>query len=402
MAVIFNADGVSAEETSVVRANIAQEWKNAFATDPSLPPLDTSPETPAGQLIDGQTALVTEKDNNIIFLANQFNPKNAVDAWQDALAAIYFIQRKIAQPTYVTCQATGAYGTVIPYGAIVQDVNGRQYMNTAPATINASGQALLYVRCTELGPVEAASDSITKIITTVPGWDSVTNAAAGVTGRDRESQAALESRRAQSVAKNAHGSVAALFGKIADINDVSALLILENTTNQDITQKGVTIAGHSVYISVYGGNDNDIARAIYNKLDAGCGTNGNTAVTYNPASDNIDDQPDMVYTYYIERPTTVATGVVVTVADSETETLTNNIKQAIVNNFNGNSGYRRVKMGDTLYASRFYDDVIKAGVTELQTIKIKYPQTAGATDSAEVDADEIPTIGLSDITVTYV
>ena len=401
MALVFNSNGITADETSVIRANVAQDWKNAFATDPSLPPLDTNPETPAGQLIDGQTALASEKDNEILFVANQFNPKNAVDAWQDALAAIYFIKRKIALPTYVTCQAEGAYGTVIPYGAIIQDTNGYTYMNTAPATINASGQATLYVRCTELGAVEASSGTLTKIITTVPGWDSVTNAAAGVTGRDVESQAAFESRRVQSVAKNSHGAVASLFGAIADINDVTALLILENTTNADVTKKGVTIAGHSVYISVYGGDNNDIAKAIYNKLDAGCGTNGNTLVTYNPSSDNADDQPDALYQYYIERPTAVSTGVVVKVKDAQTATLTNAIKQAVVDNFNGNSNYRRVKMGDALFASRFYADVIKAGVTQLESIQIKYPTSASAADSVDIDADEIPTISASDVTVSY-
>lgn len=401
MALTFNDTGIYADEVSVIRANVAQDWKNAFATDPELPELDTNAETPAGQLIDGITALASEKDNEILFVLNQFNPKNAVGAWQDALAAIYFLRRKIALPTYVTCQASGAYGTVIPYGAIVQDTNGYTYMNTQVATINASGQATLYVRCTELGAIEAASGTVTRIITTVPGWDSVTNAAAGVTGRAVESQAAFESRRVQSVAKNAHGSVAALFGAIADINDVTALLILENTTNQDIVKSGVTIAGHSVYISVYGGDNNDIARAIYNKLDAGCGTNGNTLVTYNPSSDEPDNQPDMSYSYYIERPTTVSMGIVVTVADEQTTTLTNAIKQAVVENFNGNSGYRRVKMGDKLYASRFYSDVIKAGVTKLETIQIKFPLSATAVDSVNIDADEIPTISADDVTVTY-
>ena len=401
MALTFNDTGIYADEVSVIRANVAQDWKNAFATDPELPELDTNAETPAGQLIDGITALASEKDNEILFVSNQFNPKNAVGAWQDALAAIYFLRRKIALPTYVTCQASGAYGTVIPYGAIVQDTNGYTYMNTQVATINASGQATLYVRCTELGAVEAASGTVTRIITTVPGWDSVTNAAAGVTGRAVESQAAFESRRVQSVAKNAHGSVASLFGAIADINDVIALLILENTTNQDIVKSGVTIAGHSVYISVYGGDNNDIARAIYNKLDAGCGTNGNTLVTYNPSSDEPDNQPDMSYSYYIERPTTVSMGIVVTVADEQTTTLTNAIKQAVVENFNGNSGYRRVKMGDKLYASRFYSDVIKAGVTKLETIQIKFPLSATAVDSVNIDADEIPTISADDVTVTY-
>ena len=403
MAITFNNQtGLVAEETSVVRARIAQEWKNAFATDPRLPVLDTNPETPAGQLIDGQTALASEKDNDMIYIANMFNPKNATGVWQDALAAVYFLNRKIALPTYVTCQVRGAYGTTIPYGALVQDVNGYTFLNTSVVVIGSSGTANIYVRCTETGAVEVAPNTVTQIVTTVPGWDSVTNPSAGVTGRDEESQAAFENRRAGSVGKNSHGAVASIYGTIADLNNVVAVLVLENTTNADKTIKGVTLAGHSVYISVYGGDNTDIARAIYNKIDGGVGTQGNTMLTYNPASDNIADQPDALYTYYIERPDTVETAVKVTVSDDETTGLTNAIKEAVVENFNGNSSFRRVKMGDTLYASRFYADVIKAGVTMLENIEIKYPSATGSyADSIDIPASELPTISVDDVTVVY-
>ena len=403
MAITFNNQtGLVAEETSVVRARIAQEWKNAFATDPRLPVLDTNPETPAGQLIDGQTALASEKDNDMIYIANMFNPKNATGVWQNALAAIYFLQRKVAQPTYVTCQVNGAYGTTIPYGALVQDVNGYTFLNTSVVVIGSSGTANIYVRCTETGAVEVAPNTVTQIVTTVPGWDSVTNPSAGITGRDEESQAAFENRRAGSVGKNSHGAVASIYGTIADLNNVVAVLVLENTTNADKTIKGVTLAGHSVYISVYGGDNTDIARAIYNKIDGGVGTQGNTMLTYNPASDNIADQPDALYTYYIEIPDTVETAVKVTVSDDETTGLTNAIKEAVVENFNGNSSFRRVKMGDTLYASRFYADVIKAGVTMLENIEIKYPSATGSyADSIDIPASELPTISAEDVTVVY-
>ena len=403
MAITFdNKTGLVAEETSVVRARIAQEWKNAFATDPRLPVLDTNPETPAGQLIDGQTALASEKDNDMVYIANMFNPKNATGVWQDALAAIYFLNRKIALPTYVTCQVRGAYGTTIPYGALVQDVNGYTFLNTSVVVIGSSGTANIYVRCTETGAVEVAPNTVTQIVTTVPGWDSVSNPSAGITGRDEESQAAFENRRAGSVGKNSHGAVASIYGTIADLNNVVAVLVLENTTNTDKTIKGVTLAGHSVYISVYGGDNTDIARAIYNKIDGGVGTQGNTMLIYNPASDNIADQPDALYTYYIERPDTVETAVKVTVSDDETTGLTNAIKEAVVENFNGNSSFRRVKMGDTLYASRFYADVIKAGVTMLENIEIKYPAETGSyADSIDIPASELPTISAEDVTVVY-
>ena len=182
----------------------------------------------------------------------------------------------------------------------------------------------------------------------------------------------------------------------------AAVLVLENVTSTPTTLSGVTVAGHSVYISIYGGDNTDIARAIYNKLDAGCGTNGDTLVTYNPASDNAEDQPDALYSYYVKRPTATETAIKVTVEDAQATSLTDAIKQAVVDNFNGLTSYRRIKMGDTVYSSRFYADVIKAGVNKLVSVEIKYPAATGSYgDSATVPADEIPTISADDVTIVY-
>ena len=134
MALVFDPKtGVTVEDTAVVRKRIASDWKKAFNVSEGSPELVTDPETPAGQLIDGQTALVSQKDNDLLRLANGFNPKTATGVFQDALAQIYFLQRQVAQPTYVTCQCRGLYGTVIPYGAVVQDVNGNTFYNTTAA-----------------------------------------------------------------------------------------------------------------------------------------------------------------------------------------------------------------------------------------------------------------------------
>ena len=120
--ITFNPDtGLVSSGTAAIRANLVTQWQKAFATDPDKPLLDTAPETPAGQLIDGQAVLINRKDSEILYLANMFNPKTALGIWQDALAGIYFIERHIAIATLVTGNIKGAYGTVIPNGAIVQD-----------------------------------------------------------------------------------------------------------------------------------------------------------------------------------------------------------------------------------------------------------------------------------------
>ena len=89
MAVTFNPNtGLVAEDTAVIRQRIATQWKNAFNVSAGTPELNTEAETPAGQVIDGQAALISEKDGEILHLGNSFNHETATGVAQDALAKI--------------------------------------------------------------------------------------------------------------------------------------------------------------------------------------------------------------------------------------------------------------------------------------------------------------------------
>ena len=56
MAVIFDdSKGMTVQDGAEVREAIATDWKEAFKIDENTPELNTEPETPAGQLIDGMT-----------------------------------------------------------------------------------------------------------------------------------------------------------------------------------------------------------------------------------------------------------------------------------------------------------------------------------------------------------
>lgn len=396
--------GIIVEDTEEIRERQAIFWQSAFSGDTSLPPLNTDAETPAGQLIDGETALISQKDSDILFLARMFDPASAQGMWQDALARVYFINRQREAPTYVTLECTGLFGTTIPYGAIVQDDIGNTFINTAPATIGQDGTVNIIVRCSEWGPVQVGAGTVNKIITTVPGWDTVYNPAAGITGRNEETRAEFENRRYESVAKNSHGAAASVFGTVANVDNVLACRVLENPSHTWKNEYSVDIAPHSLYISVYGGEDKDIAKAIYKKIDGGCGTNGNTIVTYQPSEED-NDQPGAIYTYYIERPTVTAAGLTVKMrrTTSTPSNIAELIKDAILNNWEGREqDFPRVRMAQTLFVSRFYKSVINSGVDDLVNIQVSYPLGATLADSVEIPADEMPTLDADNIEVLEV
>ena len=350
MSITFNPDtGFSADSTSTIRQAIVDDWTAIFNDENAT--LNTSSESPAGQIIDSLAVLVTAKDSEFLNLANQFNPATADGIFQDAIGAIYFLTRKTATSTIVSCTCTGLPGTVIPAGSIIQTTDGVKLASLGAATIGVGGTVSVEFAAQEPGAIEIGAGTCEKIVTVIAGWDTVTNAAAGTPGSLIEGRADFEKRRYNSVAANAHGSVAALQGAVYEVDGVLDCLVLENKTDSTVTKQGVSLISHSVAVCVYGGANTDIAETIYNKLDAGCGTNGETTITFT--------SPDgVVNTYNIVRP--VPTPVYISVTINKTTqtpaTVTQDIKNAIINDANGqdeNSGNTRCGIGQTIYASRF-------------------------------------------------
>lgn len=385
--------GLVADDTDAIRVTVQTDWKNALGEN-----LNVEGSTPAGQLIDSETAFIAQKDSEVLYLANQFNPLTAEGVWQDALGLIYFIKRKVAEPTIVDCVCTGLAGTVIPKGSIVKSSDNVTLIATNGGTIGGNGNVTLTFAAQTPGPIPIGANTVTTIITVIAGWDTVDNPAAGITGRDEESRLEFEFRRALSVAKNAHGTVEALLSEIANIQGVLDVVILENTTSTPLSTQGVEIPGHSVFISVSGGDDTEIAKAIYMKKDAGCGTAGNTEVSY-----IAPDVYNKKYSFNIERPTTLAFAIQVNMRLTPTtpSDIEDRVKKAILDNFNGNDNtVGRVRIGSTVYASRFYGTVTGAGVQDLVSIKIAAPNTSAEwIDEVVINANQAPVLSIDDIKI---
>lgn len=391
MALHFDpATGLTVDDTAVVRADIEAQWKAAFKKDENTPELNTEPETPAGQLIDGMTALVAEKDSEVLQLSNMFNPNTATGVFQDALGKIYFLERHVAQPTTVTCQCKGLNGTVIPQGAIIESADGQQFASLSAAMIPAGGMVEVLFAAVEKGPILVNSNTLTKIITVIPGWDSVNNAAAGIVGRNLETQTEFEERRYNSVAKNSHGLAASVEGTVANLSNVIACRIEQNRTNEEIQLMGVTIPAHSVYLSVYGGDAEEIGEVIHKKLDAGCGTAGNTSVRI------TDETNGSFHTYFYTNAILTDLYVKVTCAPDATY-VPDTVRSSIINNLSGGlSGYSRVKMGDEIYASRFYQTVISAGLEDLLHVDLSLDGNT-YTSSVRFNLNQMPTLSAENI-----
>ncbi len=392
MAITFDKDkGLIASSALEVKSDVEAVWQSAFESTGKT--VDTSPTTIQGQLITSETASVVNKDNEILYLANQFNLNTADDIFLDALAKIYFIERQQALPTIVTCTCVGLQNVLIPQGAIVATDNNVQLRLTEGVSIGADGTTSAIFETVETGAIIINANTVINIVTQIPGWDSVDNQTAGVTGRIKEPRVTFIRRIKNSVAINAVGTVNALYANIANVSGVVALNILENDTTEPLEILGVTIPPHSICISVFGGDNSAIAETIYLKKDAGCGTFGNTEISYT-------DSRYIERKYNIYRPTPTAIAVEVDVVynvdlPGSVETL---VKQAVLNNFNGETGLQPVQMAQTLYSTRFISDILAVGVTDLASVKVAFK---GGTPAESIDllVTQMPTLNADDIKV---
>ena len=395
------ATGFYADDTETVRAAVAADWVAAFHKDGQVD-LNTDPETPAGQLIDSQTAAITEKDTELLYLCDQFDPAKNEGIFQDAIAKIYFLSRKAATPSTATITVRGLSGTVIPVNAqIMSSADDTIWQNVAAFTIGADGTGSGVFRCTSEGLISAAAGTLTRIMTVVAGWDTATNEHAAVVGTLEENRGQFELRRYASVALNSRGTAASVYARVMQLDDVIGCVVRENKTNQPKTIDGVTLSPHSVYVCVLGGNDGAIATAMYKTVSAGCDTNGTTTYTVE------DDTTGIKEPIHFQRPTDADITIRLKFPDAASLSADDlaAIRQAVFNNFYGEdptvvdgSIMARPLMGDTIYAPRFAISVQNAGYTDLLDVDIA--KTGGAwSDALYVKIDENPVLSLADIVI---
>ena len=402
---IFNEKtGFSVQEPQEVREEIAQSWINAFKSD-DTPDINTAPETPQGQIIDAETLAITQKDAELAFLANMFNPKTARGIWQDALAEIYFIKRKKAVNSRCYCVLTGLNGTVIEKGSKIQSsADGTYWDLLEDVTINDNSSVTALFECESEGAVIASPNTLNKIITTVAGWDTVNNLQAATVGSLEESQQAFEKRRYDSVALNSVGTTASVFSRVNQIDDVVGCYVVDNKTNVNKIIDDYLLKPHSIYVAVLGGNNQEIAEAIYKSLSAGCDYNGNTQITV------VDPHTHAKEKVTFMRPTQQNVYIKVNVFDKDLpDDYENLIKNAVITNFYGQDeqieiageAVTRAIMGDDIYASRFLPSILNKNISSLLSVQISLDNQTFS-DYVHIKIDKEPYIDESNITVNLI
>lgn len=316
--------------------------------------LNLNLETPQGQLASSLTAIIADNYHLIAELVNQVNPDYADGIMQDAIAKIYFLERKPATDSTVVCEFMGLAGTDIPKGFVVRDVSGNDWVLQEKISIRANG--LVSGRLAFSGSLNAPAHTVNQMVQTIVGLDRVTNPHEAVAGREVESRAEFRERRQKSVAINAHGTPQAVYANIASLDGVQDVYVIDNPKGESVSvgASKTRLKPHSIFVAVKGGKDEAIAEAILKFTGNGCDYNGNTHIT---VEDKNYHAPRPSYRVSFCRPRNLPIFFRVTVERDTSPTLEQEIKQAVINAFSADP---RAKIGSNIYAMPYVHQLMNA------------------------------------------
>ena len=390
--------GVVVPSAVDIRTGILADTNQAFGGDLDV----VTPSTPQAYLADNLTDNLMDSNAAIANLVAMVDPATSEGRFQDGIGRIYFFDRKGATASVVQALCTGRPGLVMPAGQLAQDADGNLWISDNPATFDGFGQATIQFSCQTKGPIELGIGALTKIAQLFPGWDAITNLEPAIIGSDVESRSAFEQRRQESVARNGNGSLPSVRAEVFAVDGVLDVFAYQNFTKNPLVYGATNyeLKPNSIYIGVVGGSDQEIAEAIFRKLNAGCDMNGNTTVT---VQDKEYTWPYPEYLYTFNRPTPTPVKFKVTIANNASlpATIIQDTKNAVIATFTGENGAQRARIGGKIFASNYYAAVAQISNT-VSILQIKVGITLPNLDSVDLGIDQSPTISSDDVEVELV
>ena len=177
----------------------------------------------------------------------------------------------------VTLTNNTASPATVPISSIVkQSSNNVQWFTLAEVEIPATGTIDVDVESENYGAYSSIAGSIDTIVTTIAGWDEVTNAIDGELGREEETDAEYRTRKETAVIISKGGVIEATRNYILEnVDGVTYCNVERNAT--DNTVDGML--PHSIKVTVVGGTTQDICNAILKSVGNGINTNGDVVGT---------------------------------------------------------------------------------------------------------------------------
>lgn len=237
---------------------------------------------------------------------NSFSPVSAQGTGLARLVKINGLEKQIASYSTVGLTVVGVANTTIANGVAI-DTLGQKWNLPELVTIPDGGSISVTATAQEIGAVNAEAGTVTTIFTPTRGWQTVTNPSAATPGAAVESDAALRTRQAGSVA---NPSLTVFEGTIGAVENVEGVTKVQGYENDSNSTDGDGLPAHSICVVVAGGDDNDIATAIQIHKTPGTDTFGDVTI---PTTDSKGMPLDISF----QRAVTATINVEITLSANE-------------------------------------------------------------------------------------
>lgn len=230
-----------------------------------------------------------------------------------------------------------------------------------------------------------AQNTITVIVDSVSGIEEVINDAATENGTDVEEDDELRLRAKTNFAVSGKGSFDAILANLREVSNVIAATLEQNDTNGEVDG----IPAHAIRATVFGGDDDDIAQAIFDTKATGIESKGDGV-----NSGTATDQDGIEYEIDFRRPDEVAIYASADITTDGTEITEADVEAAVM-------GYINTL---TIGADVIFNKVVAAimvipGITD---VTLLLDTVTPPVDSAniEIDGDEIARTDADKISVS--
>lgn len=320
----FDKNGLQTLTQTEIVDNLTQDFKEIYGED-----INVESNSPDGQAINIFAQMLEDQYELLSQVNASFDPDQAIGTVLDQRCAINGIQRKGGTYTYVTIEVEAdrsvtldGIDRVAPEQAYtVSDNEGNLFVLSATSPIN-SGTSQLVFRALNVGNVEVLPNTITTPVTIILGVLSVNNPGVATTqGTNEETDAELRERRKRSVSISNQGYVDGLAAALENLSDVTKVSVYQNRGN---TTDADGIPGHSIWVVIQGGTDEEIGQVMDNKVAGGVGMKGSQSV-------NVQQSDGQVATYYFDRPSAQTLYVQLDITPLDGQTVVyDDIKSALV------------------------------------------------------------------------
>jgi uncharacterized phage protein gp47/JayE len=263
--------GFTRDDLATILANMTTDVLRIYP-DASL---DAS--TQDGQLLGVFSNAIDQLGQVVQAVYDSMSPSQATGVTLARIAEYNGIRIINGTQSQGTVSFIGNPQVTVPMNTQIQcTANGSLFYTVADCILDTQGLGSVGVLSELVGAISAPAGTLTKLMMPVYSVRSVTNTSDVLIGKDRETDQALRVRRSYSVATPSQSILEGIKGAVANIAQVIQVETYENKT--DLTDAN-GLPPHSFSVVVEGGDDNDIAAAIFLREPVGANQYGNTTVT---------------------------------------------------------------------------------------------------------------------------